>query len=149
MPLSRKARRSVLIVAGFGALFWFSIAMNTNPPSNRAQTAPHAPDPALQTRVYAAPVELVAEKVRALHISTYGRSWKLDEDAEVGPNKIVFRVPVIVFTDILTVSLQSEGGDKTRLDVESHSQIGKGDFGENRRHIKQLLNVLDALLPRA
>jgi len=148
MPLSRKTRRSALVVVGIGALFFFSIRMNTNPPSNRAQTAPDAPDPALQTRVYAAPMEQVADKVRALQISTYGRSWKLDESASQTPNKIAFRVPVIIFTDVLTLTLQSAGNDKTRLDVESHSQVGQGDFGENRRHIKQLLNALDVLLPR-
>jgi len=135
-------------VAGLGALFFFSIAMNTNPPTNRAQTALDAPDPALQTRVYAAPTEQVADKVRALQISTYGRAWKLNEGAGQTPNRIVFRVPVIVFTDVLTVSLQSEGAAKTRVDVESHSLVGQGDFGENRRHVKQLLNALDALLPR-
>lgn len=149
MPLSRKTRRSVLIVVGVGALFLFSVAMNTNPPTNRAQTAPDAPDPALQTRVYGAPVELVARAVQSVRISTYGCAWKLDKGANGAPDKIVFRVPVIVFTDILTVSLQSAGENKTRVDVESHSQIGKGDFGENRRHIKQLLNALDVLLPRA
>jgi len=149
MSLLRKRRRSVLIVGGVGALFLFSIAMNPNPPTNRAQTAPDARDSALQSRVYGAPVEHVTEKVRAVQISTYGRGWRLNEDADVGPNKIVFRVPVIIFTDILTLTLQSEGVDKTRVDVESHSQIGKGDFGENRRHIKQLLHALDALLPRA
>lgn len=149
MPLSRNTRRGALAIAGIGALFLFSLSMNTRPPTNRAQTAPDAPDPALQTRVYAASTEHIADKVRALQISTYGRAWKLDAGAKGAPNQIAFRVPVIVFTDVLTVSLQSEGDDKTRVDVESHSQIGQGDFGENKRHVKQILNALDALLPRA
>jgi len=149
MPLSRKMRRGALIVAGVGALFLFSIGMNTNPPSNRAQTAPDASDPALQTRVYGAPVELVARAVQSVQVSTYGRGWELDDGTSSEPNKIVFRVPVILFTDVLTVSLQSVGVDKTRLDVESHSLVGQGDFGENRRHIKQLLSALDGALPRA
>lgn len=150
MMMPRKNRLKwaipIVFIGAFGVL---AKTMNSNPPTNRAQTLPDQSDADLQTRVYAAPQNEIAAKVRDLQLSTYGRAWKLDSKGTAKPNEITFRVPVIVFSDILTVSLGSEGKDRTRVDVESHSLVGQGDFGENRRHIKQLLRALDAALPRA
>jgi hypothetical protein len=147
MPRKNRLKWAIplVLIAAFVVL---AKTMNLNPPTNRAQTSPDQSDADLRTRVYGAPQNEVAAKVRALQLSTYGRAWKLESKGTAKPNEITFRVPVIVFSDILCVSLQPEGKDRTRVDVESHSLVGQGDFGENRRHIKQLLRALDAALSR-
>ncbi len=114
--------------------------------SNRAQTAPEHADANLKTRFYTASVEEVAKTLRALvpDLKTYGRAWRLNDTARQNDGVTLrIEVPVLVFTDDLTVSLSSERG-RTRVDVTSKSRVGKGDFGENRRHIAQLLQRLDA-----
>jgi uncharacterized protein (DUF1499 family) len=52
-------------------------------------------------------------------------------------------VPVLFFTDDLTITIR-EQNEQTHVDVESRSRVGRGDFGENRRHIIQVLHALDA-----
>jgi uncharacterized protein (DUF1499 family) len=121
---------------------------NTSPPTNVAKTAPDA-EPALKTRIYNAPfdkVENVARKV-ALSQRTYGKSWTMPytgrADDTMSTKTLDVEVPVLIFTDDLSVTLEvvEEG---TKVDVRSASRIGKGDFGENRRHIIQFLSALDA-----
>ncbi len=127
-----------------GAFVAFAKVMNTNPPTNRVETSPDTPQ--LKTRLYEITPEEAAKKITALPLSTYGRSWKAVEENHISKDEIqlVFQVPVIVFTDILTVSLKRRDGETTQVNVESHSQIGQGDFGENRRHVLQILGALDS-----
>jgi uncharacterized protein (DUF1499 family) len=85
-------------------------------------------------------------------LRTYGRAWRVNpasgsraidsRDAVV----VQCEVPVLIFTDDLKITVQ-EQGEHTGVDVESRSRVGRGDFGENRRHILQLLRALDARLP--
>ena len=56
-------------------------------------------------------------------------------------------VPVVVFTDDLEVYLK-QNQDEVSIDVKSKSRIGRSDFGENARHVNQLLNVLDKKLSK-
>ena len=122
--------------------------LNTTPPTNRAATAPDAA-PELRTRVYARLIEPVLAAARAVAAAqkTWGRSWRLAERADATDNgaerRLHVEVPVLVFTDDLTISLHAQGDDRTRVNVESHSRVGQGDFGENRRHIVQFLRALD------
>lgn len=140
-----KHLRWIAALALAGAFLLLGKTMNTNPPTNRAQTSLDASEDA-RTRVYSASLNEVAAKVRALRLSTYGRSWKMMPGGARG--EVVFRVPVIVFSDLLTVSLHAQGQGETRVDIESHSLVGQGDFGENRRHVRQILRALDAVLRR-
>lgn len=130
-------------LALLGAFIVFAKLMNTNPPTKSAQTSPGNPD--LKTRLYEVTPEAAARKIESLAVSTYGRSWKVLEENHISANEIqlVFHVPVLVFTDILTVTIKRKDGETTQVNVESHSQIGQGDFGENRRHIRQLLAAMD------
>lgn len=141
-----KHLRWLAALAVVGAFLLLGKTMNTNPPTNRAQTSPGASED-VRTRVYSAPLNEVEAKVHALRLSTYGRGWTIVPGN--AKDEIVFRVPVIVFSDLLTVSLHAGDEGKTRVDVESHSLVGQGDFGENRRHIRQILRALDAVLPSA
>ena len=146
MPLllrvSQKKRWLVPLVF-LGAFVVFAKVMNTNPPTNSARTSPD--DAELPTTLYQTQPELAAPKVAKLRRSTYGRAWKFVAQHNVSPDEIqlVFHVPVVVFTDVLTVSLKRMDAQTTQVNIESHSQIGQGDFGENRRHIRQMIAVMN------
>jgi uncharacterized protein (DUF1499 family) len=49
-----------------------------------------------------------------------------------------------MFTD--DVIIRMVAGPCTRLGARSDSRVGKGDFGENRRHIAQFPTALDGCL---
>lgn len=112
---------------------------------NQAQTVENAADARFRTRFYKTNLANAHQEVlRAIpQLRTYGQSWHVVSDEE---NEVLVEVPVLVFTDDLVVTLkEAKGGVK--VDVQSAARLGKSDFGENRRHVLQLLAVLDALLP--
>lgn len=117
--------------------------------TNVAQTDESDADARLHPRVYQAPPQKVAWEIRALapQLSTLGKSWKLKDASTRGAAKLDLEVPVLMFTDDLTATLAAQnGGASTRVKVRSASRVGKGDFGENRRHIIQFLTALDERL---
>ncbi len=132
-------------LAFLGALLAFAKTMNSNPPTNSARTSPG--DPVLPTKKYGLAPEIAAPRIAKLQLSTYGRAWKFVGQTQTSPDEIElqFRVPVLVFTDILTVSLRRQDDETMAVNIESHSQIGQGDFGENRRHVRQMMKAIDEL----
>jgi hypothetical protein len=144
MKNHRRAWIIVAMVVG-GA---FAASKVLPPPSNRSQTSLQHPDPLLRTRRYQASIEEVASAVQkaAQSLRTYGQRWTfVSSSAEAGPpaeKTLHFVVPVLVFKDDLTVTLREDDG-AISVDVASQSRVGKGDFGENRRHLLQLLEALD------
>jgi hypothetical protein len=127
-------------------------------PGNVAETSPAPTDPTLQTRRYEirGDVALARQEIEEVisTITTYGGAWKLAThsnnpkaaftDAE-SPSLAIVRaeVPVVVFTDDLQVRVRQYADKRIAVDVKSASRVGKSDFGENRRHIRQLLAELD------
>ncbi len=118
--------------------------------ANHAGTSLDSADASLRTRAYAAsPPEVRAQVLAAVAgLSTYGQPWRITPEA---PNRertltIGCEVPVLVFTDDLTITIAPDGIG-SRVDVRSASRVGQGDFGENARHIRQLLGALDERLP--
>jgi hypothetical protein len=127
-------------------------------PGNAAETSPAPTDAGLQTRRYEIKGDLAAARREVEQIipalTTYGKSWRLAtgngnpkaafSDAE-SPALAIIRaeVPVVMFTDDLQVRLRQYAPARIAVDVKSASRVGKSDFGENRRHIKQLLAALD------
>ena len=114
-------------------------------PGNIAETDADSENAELKTRIYDADLATVFEAVKEIvpTLSTYGSNWKL-LDSKTEPDKAFVKaeVPVIVFTDDLSVNLKAADG-KTSVGVRSNSRIGQSDFGENRRHILQILSRLD------
>ena len=111
-----------------------------------AETTLDNPDPKLRSRFYNVGMKTVQKSIREIipQLRSYGVQWRLVSDNE--ENKIAAEVPVLMFTDDLTVTL-SEEGNGTRVDVHSQTRVqGKSDLGENRRHILQLLAALDKKL---
>ena len=125
-------------------------------PTNSAATRPDHDNERLRTRPLRLPLAHVAAaiKVTVPTLRTYGRRWRLVEmklvEMKAEPTSVVLRaeVPVLVFTDDLVATLRA-APDGCRLDIASASRIGQGDFGENRRHILQLLAALQAQLGSA
>ncbi len=129
--------------------------LNPNPPVSAVETSPDADDAELKTRFYRASwSEGVSAAQRVLHQQrTYGRAWKMGRNSITGTRpgeKLVevlrAQVPVVIFTDDLEVTLREEDEGHIRVDVKSKSRIGRGDFGENRRHVVQFLAALDRKL---
>lgn len=118
--------------------------------ANHASTSPDSDDATLRTRFYAASPPEVRSQVLAgvAGLSTYGQPWSVKSagvaDAQGGV-EVRCEVLVLVFTDDLTITIEPhEGG--SRVDVASASRVGQGDFGENARHVRQILSALDARL---
>ncbi|HEX8551231.1 MAG TPA: DUF1499 domain-containing protein [Abditibacteriaceae bacterium] len=110
-------------------------------PTNICQTRPDHAEVALRTRIYKASEAAVRAAALAAikEQKTYLRSWKV----VASEPDIHIEVPVLVFTDDLFLTLQAQESG-TRVDIRSASRVGRGDFGENRRHVLQLLHTLDA-----
>ena len=114
-------------------------------PDNVAETAPDGGAKDLKTRVYktdlATTAKVAAETIPTL--SSWGSNWKLTENKIENDTAIIkAEVPVVFFTDDLEVKIKQTDGGVT-VDVRSNSRVGKSDFGENRRHVAQLLEALD------
>lgn len=116
-------------------------------PNNVSETTANSEDGELKSRVYNADMQTIFETVKQIvpTLTTYGSNWKLtDSMIKNDQSEITAEVPVIVFTDDLKVSLQKNGDGKTSVSIRSNSRVGKSDFGENRRHVLQILKEMDA-----
>jgi uncharacterized protein (DUF1499 family) len=141
----RKYLRGLLWLSPLCALLLAPI-LTGQMPTNVARTNELDPDP----RMRPLPAEWAFDDARLSlrtlipTLRTYGRSWRLiSEEMDEEADQATFRieVPVVVFTDdlVVTVHRVAQG---TRIEAVSRSRVGKGDFGENRRHIIQLLDAL-------
>ncbi|MEP6924951.1 MAG: DUF1499 domain-containing protein [Pyrinomonadaceae bacterium] len=121
-------------------------------PTMFAETASEPKDERLRTRHYSLQGDLpqmrrtVEEIIPTLR--TWGSSWRFTErqPGDSGANVEVVRaeIPVVVFMDDIHIELRQEGGE-VLVDVRSNSRISDegSDFGENRRHLLQILQALD------
>lgn len=134
---------------GFGAL----AVLN---PTNVAETSETSET--LQTRHYKTDFDtFVAETKKIIPtLSTYGKNWKYigggggsggivtKSKSQHHSETIMVEVPVLFFTDDLEITTIKEvEKNEITVNVRSASRVGKSDLGENKRHILQLLNVLD------
>ena len=97
----------------------------------------------MKTRVYKTDLATAAKAVAEIvpTLSTWGSNWKLIENKIEDDSAIIkAEVPVVFFTDDLEVKItKTENEDEVKVDVRSSSRVGKSDFGENRRHVVQIL----------
>jgi len=132
----------IVIVVFFAGLL---LVARTFYPTNIAETAPNHAEESLRTRHYRTDLKtFVGETEKIIPtISTYGRSWRFDgTDARQDLAFIRAEVPVVVFTDDLQIKAEKDATG-TIVNVHSNSRVGKSDFGENRRHVLQILEALD------
>jgi len=135
--------RWLVIVALVGGAGW---AITAWPRLNEVQTgrAPEYPD--LQDRTYAEGPRRVAEALKTA-LSQRPR-WALVGSGQGPAGTVVSAVhttPLLRFEDEVTVKITRKGG-KTVVNVHSRSRLGKWDFGQNARNIRELLAALDAEL---
>ena len=135
---------AIIIIAVLGIAILLMVGVIY--PDNVAETALDGGKKNLKTRIYKTDLETAEKTVKEIipTLSTYGNNWRLvGETGEAEKGKVIkSEVPVVVFTDDFDVYLK-QNGNEISIDAKSKSRIGKSDFGENARHINQLLNTLD------
>ena len=124
-----------LLAAAAGAFFAW-------PRKNDVTTSRTPEYPDLQDKSYALGEDRVAEAAK----TAIGRlpRWTL-QGAGKGPggwSLQAVRATRTGFKDDITVRVVAEGG-KTVVKVRSRSRVGKIDFGQNARNIRELLAALD------
>lgn len=138
-PFKIKLLLGATVLAFFGAL------SRVSTPGNVAQTATNHADPQLRTRHYQMSSQNIAQEFENLipTLRTYGRAWRIiSSSTRDDVTIIICEVPVLIFTDDLTVTIRGEKNFSV-VDVRSSSRVGKSDLGENRRHVLQLLAQSD------
>jgi len=145
MSLAPRRRR---IRAALVALFLLALALSTRgmKPTNVARTSEGSADALLRPLLLAFDEREAAALVRSLvpRMRTYGRAWRLISESKQGEEmRFAIEVPVLVFTDDLSLTLRPHPSG-TLVEVHSRSRVGRGDFGENARHIRQIMSALKA-----
>jgi len=126
-----------MLVAGAvaAALAW--------PRINDVETGRTPEYPDLQVRTYSRDVATVARSVQRaverLPRWTFVGAGQGPGGAEV---RAIHKTLVLRFSDDVTVRVKGAGG-RTTVSVRSKSQVGKWDFGQNARNIRELLAELD------
>ena len=142
---------AAILIIGMIVLILFVLNLQTS-----AETSVNSGDNSLLTRRYQTAKDIVAiAKDMELLLAgqtTYFRNWKVVE-SKIENNSAVIKteVPVVIFTDDLEVRLNLEpskdfgsAGNEIIVNARSASRMGDSDFGENRRHIKQILKEIDS-----
>ena len=78
------------------------------------------------------------------------RGWRVTRrDTDALKLYIEVRTAIPLFTDDVTVSVSPAGarGDSSRVSIRSKSRVGRGDLGENARHVRALQAAMDKRLP--
>jgi len=120
-----------------------TVAFTAWPLINDVETGKTPEYPDLRVKEYAAGAERVSKALEAA-LAKLPR-WEI-----VGSGKgqashsfqAVHTTPVFRFKDDVSVRIWREG-ERTRVSVRSRSRIGKADFGQNARNIRELLAALD------
>ncbi len=133
----------VLVVLLAGLL----LVARTFYPTNIADTAPDQAEEKLRPRHYQtdlASFSAATEKIIP-NLSTYGQGWKYISTTSTESSAFIkVEVPVVVFTDDLEIKAEKDAANGgIVVNVHSNSRVGKSDFGENRRHLLQILDALD------
>lgn len=138
--MRRRNLKWLVLLLLLGALAW---AYTAWPVLNDVETGRTPQYPELQPRSYAAPPEQVVAAVKDA-LGSLPR-WRLVGSGS-GPGgarlEAVHTTLVWRFEDDVTVKVTREAG-RTRVSVRSRSRIGRADFGQNARNIRELLAAVD------
>jgi uncharacterized protein (DUF1499 family) len=134
--------KRLLQLAFLVALAGVAWAYTAWPRINDVTTSQTPEYPDLQDRSYRVPENKVAEALR----SVLGRlpSWTL-KGAGSGPGGFAVqaeRRTRVGFVDEVTIRVRREAG-RTFVKVRSRSRLGRVDFGQNARNIRELFAALD------
>ena len=130
----------LLAVAVIAAL---AVALTTWPLINDVETGKTPEYPDLQVKEYAARPERVAKALE----TALGKlpRWEIVGSGHGQAShslQAVHTTRVFRFKDDVSVRIWREG-ERKRVSVRSRSRIGKADFGQNARNIRELLAALD------
>lgn len=113
--------------------------------TNVAETQPDSPFAELRPHRYEAPPELLFDVVRR---AAQSLQWEITAlDAEKKEIQAVVTTKVWGFKDDVTIQIQPAQPSGSLLLVRSVSRVGKGDLGANTRHILDLLQAVNAIVP--
>ena len=116
-------------------------------PTNVVDTSLNPQEEKLQPRRYRTDLETFAAEAQRIipALSTWGRNWRyVSTDRKENSVLVKAEVPVVVFTDDLQIKAEKDADETIVVNVRSASRVGKSDLGENRRHVLQVLEALDA-----
>jgi uncharacterized protein (DUF1499 family) len=125
---------AVLAVAGFSVLVGWPLI-------NVVETGRTPEHPDILPRRYEAEVEQVFDA--ALHAVNQLPRWALvSYRPETGEIRAEARTRLFRFVDDVHIRVVSEGNAAVVL-VRSASRVGRGDFGQNARHVRALFEEID------
>ncbi|MBN4053171.1 DUF1499 domain-containing protein [bacterium AH-315-L15] len=121
------------------ALGFISCSGLTN---NRAETNPDHPDASLRPRTYTVAYDSFFETV--LHVIGWLPRWKVvEQDIENGKIGATRQTKFFRFVDDVEIHVTKKGEGEVTVNLRSASRVGKGDFGQNARNIREFLKALD------
>ncbi len=113
---------------------------------NMCVTTPRDPDPFFHPRSYKESKTQVVQAVQEV-ISTLS-NWKMSEYKEIqGRVHAARRGAWLGFEDDVNIYIVQGSDGITRLEMTSQSRALKGDWGRNRRNIRDFLSKMDAKIP--
>lgn len=141
-----KLVKKIVIAAGIAAVAGIAILAILNP-DKFAGTSAGSKDENLRPRRYKTSLEKFTSETEKIipALTTYGQNWKLaSSNLYKARASIKAEVPVLVFTDDLQINAESdEEKGEIIVNVYSALRVGFNDWGENRRHLLQILKALD------
>lgn len=108
---------------------------------NQARTRPDHEFPELRTRAYPITEDKLSLASRQA-IEDIG--WSHDGTDDNTTLRAVAVTPWLGFKDDITIELESDSGQRTRVHIVSRSRVGRADFGANIRHIHEFYQALSA-----
>jgi uncharacterized protein (DUF1499 family) len=124
-----------------GLLTRLSTYLNTNV----AETQEHSLFAELRLHRYEAPPELLFDVARR---AAQNLKWEITVlDASKKEIQAVVTTKVWGFKDDVTVQIQPAQPSGNWLWIRSASRVGKGDLGANTRHVLDLIQEVDAIVP--
>ena len=110
-----------------------------------AETREDSPFPELRPHRYEAPAELLLDVARR---AAQRLGWEITMlDAEKKEIHAVVTTKVWHFKDDVTIQIQPAQPSGSLLWVRSVSRVGKGDLGANTRHVLDLVQAVNAVVP--
>lgn len=121
------------------------VAASIWPVINEVETGKTAEYPEVQPQYYTTDPQRVFEEAR-LGIEAMDNWTLVSEDAATWTLEAERETSVLGFVDDVSVTIEPVTEFVTRVHVKSASRVGKGDFGQNARNIRQFFAELDERL---
>jgi uncharacterized protein (DUF1499 family) len=113
--------------------------------TNVAETQENSPFPELRLRRYEAPPELLFDVARR---AAQNLKWEITVlDAAKKEIQAVVTSKIWGFKDDVTIQIQPAQPSGNFLWIRSASRVGKGDLGANTRHVLDLIQAVDVIVP--